>query len=80
MYQTCFKNVYTNIKNYISYLPQECQRSYVISLYIHDYKFDFVNVEMDEQKTILLELQKLHYIMILCTHILTYFLIIIILY
>lgn len=61
MYQLCFKNACLNIKNDISHLPQECHRSDFISSYIQDYKFDFENIEMDEQKTFLLELQKIHH-------------------
>ena len=30
-------------------------------MYIQDYKFDFENIDMDEQKTFLFELQKFHH-------------------
>jgi hypothetical protein len=61
IYQSCFNDTCTSIKNDILYLPEECQRSDFIDMYIQDYKFDFENIEMDEQKTFLFELQKFHH-------------------
>jgi len=61
MYQSCFENVCTSLKNDILYLPEECQRADFIDTYIQDYQFDFENIKMDEQKTFLFELQKCHH-------------------
>jgi hypothetical protein len=61
MYQSCFANACTSLKNDILYLPEECQRADFIDTYIQDYHFDFENIKIDEQKTFLFELQKFHH-------------------
>lgn len=59
-YQTYFDNIFSIIKNEISYLPPSCIRKDFISSYIQDYKFNLAE-STDEVRSFTAELQQIHH-------------------
>jgi len=59
-YQRRLNDIFTLMKNEISYLSPNCIRHDFVSLYIQDYKFNMDELS-DEDRLFTLELQRMHY-------------------